>query len=100
MSYPGVLNYGVTDADRTRDIQGHNLMLYLLSYGHHIRRFSFGSRNLAALWLTSNPVHALTPSLIAAEQRSSSAVLCQFTLAGESHAGSELVHRRDARFWR
>ena len=30
------LPYGVTDADRTRDIQGHNLMLYLLSYGHHI----------------------------------------------------------------
>ena len=26
--------YRVTDADRTRDIESHNLMLYQLSYGH------------------------------------------------------------------
>lgn len=26
---------GVTNGDRTRDFQGHNLTLYRLSYGHH-----------------------------------------------------------------
>ena len=28
--------YGVSDGDRTRDTQNHNLVLYQLSYAHHI----------------------------------------------------------------
>lgn len=34
---------GVTDGTRTRDIQGHNLTLCQLSYGHHrtINRFEY-----------------------------------------------------------
>lgn len=90
--------WGERRDSNSRSSEPQSDVLGQLHYSHHIRRFSFGSRNLAALWLTSNPVHALTPSLIAAEQRSSSAVLCQSTLAGESHAGSELFHRRGARF--
>ena len=65
LSYPGILSYGVTDADRTRDIQGHNLMLYLLSYGHHlsrcayptpIREIFFRPIDLASLWLYLEPI--------------------------------------------
>ena len=33
---------GVPDGDRTRDKQNHNLLLYLLNYGHHLLNFIGG----------------------------------------------------------
>ena len=33
----GAINIGVTDENRTRDDQSHNLALYQLSYGYHIK---------------------------------------------------------------
>ncbi|CAE6919091.1 conserved protein of unknown function [Ectopseudomonas oleovorans] len=34
--WPGVLEYGVDDGNRTHDTRSHNPVLYQLSYAHHI----------------------------------------------------------------
>ncbi len=38
---PGGLFPGVSDGGRTRDPQSHNLMLYQLSYAHHIKAYKY-----------------------------------------------------------
>ena len=64
--------FGVTDGARTRDIQDHNLALYLLSYGHHNIPALMGASNLRGWcskllrWFNITYVHlvSLHPTLL------------------------------------
>ena len=83
----------MTDGIRTRDLQGHNLALFLLSYGHHVPAAGGGCESLRGWqgWQDLNPRHTVLETVALARLSYTPASPTQLLVASPSSG----VRRRD-----